>query len=204
MRAVTAVDRCDLRSDSLDRTQRATDQRPHQRRDGQRGERYDEEQRIAQSGDHLAEVVGVRRHVEHCRPAVEFDRARQDPVLVVLHGERLDGAKGLLDRVERTDGGHVHGVRARSDDAAVDIDELHDDVVAGEVREGERRGRQVEVLSNRLEVVGALRQRGVEVVEHLALLDGQQDEPTDRQDDHHRNRCDDGDPKAHAAPRSTS
>ncbi len=112
--------------------------------------------------------------------------------------------KGLLDRVERTDGGHVHGVRTRSDDAAVDIDELHDDVVAGEVGEGERRGRQVEVLGNRLEVVGALRQRGVEVVEHLALLDGEQHESTDRQDDHHRNRCDNGDPKAHAAPQSTS
>ena len=112
--------------------------------------------RVAETPDHVAQIVGVRRDVEHRGLPVEFDRSRQDPVLVVLDRECRNGPQDLSVGVGRTDRRDVDRVRAGGDDAVARIDDLHDNVVSRQVREDERRVRQIEVLGDRFEVVGSL------------------------------------------------
>ena len=159
------TDRVDLAPDLLDRSERATDQPPHRDGEDRDGGRDGQDQHRDQRVDGIAHVVDVLTDDDEAVDAIDRVTAREHPVKIVLDRDVGMGARHLI-AARRLDDCRPSGqVVAGEQDAAVGIEHLYESVLL--VRVGEA-GSRIDQC-RRLDLVGALRQRAVEVVLQLLL-----------------------------------
>ena len=187
---VLARDPGDLGAHRLDGGERATHEEPRHAGDQRDHERDADDEDAAQRRRALVDRIEARRHVQR-EGAV---RAR-DPL--GEHAERVIVDRQLVERAELAPGrGHeplgdgrvARDVGARGDHAAVRVEDLRERLVAASLPRSPEHAREIARGQQRGEVVGALLERGIDVLRQRALLERDHHDGAEHERDRHGQR----------------